>query len=344
MNILIFKLSALGDVLRTTSLLRPLRAKFPDARITWVTAKPALPLLEGNPLVAESMAWGPEAKQRLTGRTFELVLSLEEDEGICRLVAEGMTARKVIGVVWNGRGLAYTPESAPYYAMSLLNRDADGGLTAANALKKANAKTYVELWCGIIGLPRLSADEERPMVALTDADRTAAPARKRPLIGLNPSAGNRWPAKRLSPLRAGALCRALKARFGGPALLLGGPDEAEYAAAALKEAGPSAVDAGTGHSLRGFAAILESCDAVVTADSLAFHIANAVRTPAAVFVGPTSSSELDLFGTGILLTPSEECRDFYKARCTLDVSCIDRIPDETFCRAVERLLMMKARA
>lgn len=345
MDILIFKLSALGDVLRTTSLLRPLLARYPKAKLTWVTSQAALPLLENNPYLAEFLAWGPETKKLLSGRKIDLVLSLEEDEGIARLITQSLTARDVVGVVWTGRGLAYSPSSAPYYDMSLLNRDPDGGLTNANRLKKANQKTYLELWATILGLPALDQEALRPVLRLQDSDRAAAktvlgslPELKRPLIGFNPSAGNRWPAKRLTALRAGALSRGLMNRFGAPVLLLGGPDEADYAATALREAGPAALEAGTGHSLREFAAILEACDAVLTADSLAFHLANAVGTPAAVFVGPTSVAELDVFGPGVRLAPAQECQDFYKAKCTLEQSCIDRIPDDRYAAAVERLL------
>ena len=45
-RILIVKLGATGDVLRTTALLEPLRRAEPEASITWITAPSAVPLLE----------------------------------------------------------------------------------------------------------------------------------------------------------------------------------------------------------------------------------------------------------------------------------------------------------
>ena len=41
--------SALGDVVLATSVLEPLRRRFPDARIEWVTDALYAPLLEGLP-------------------------------------------------------------------------------------------------------------------------------------------------------------------------------------------------------------------------------------------------------------------------------------------------------
>ena len=49
MDILIVKLGALGDVLRTTTLARRLKAAHGGAQIQWLTSRAALPLLERNP-------------------------------------------------------------------------------------------------------------------------------------------------------------------------------------------------------------------------------------------------------------------------------------------------------
>ena len=51
MNLLIIKLGAMGDVLRMTSILKPLKERYKDAKITWVTKKSSEDLLRGNPHV-----------------------------------------------------------------------------------------------------------------------------------------------------------------------------------------------------------------------------------------------------------------------------------------------------
>jgi heptosyltransferase-2 len=55
-KILIIKLDALGDVLRTTSILPALIKKYPNSGITWITRKNALPLLEKNSYIFRKCA------------------------------------------------------------------------------------------------------------------------------------------------------------------------------------------------------------------------------------------------------------------------------------------------
>ena len=49
MKILIIKPSSLGDVVQAMPVLRLLRLRYPDARITWWLAENLLPLLEDDP-------------------------------------------------------------------------------------------------------------------------------------------------------------------------------------------------------------------------------------------------------------------------------------------------------
>lgn len=53
MHILMIRLSALGDILRTLPALRELRRAFPEARITWLAQDMARPLLDPHPEVDE---------------------------------------------------------------------------------------------------------------------------------------------------------------------------------------------------------------------------------------------------------------------------------------------------
>ena len=51
-SILVIRYSALGDVVLATSVLEPLRERYPQARIEWVTDPLYAPLLEGLPELA----------------------------------------------------------------------------------------------------------------------------------------------------------------------------------------------------------------------------------------------------------------------------------------------------
>src|SRR5207247_7317439 len=76
-RILIVKLDAMGDVLRSTALLPALAEAHPRAAITWITRKESVPLLQRNPYVAEVLELGPEAIVHLQTRAFDRVINLD---------------------------------------------------------------------------------------------------------------------------------------------------------------------------------------------------------------------------------------------------------------------------
>lgn len=84
-----------------------------------------------------------------------------------------------------------------------------------------------------------------------------------------------------------------------------------------------------GAAIKEFAAMIELADLVVTADSLALHIATALSRPAVVFVGPTSPWELDLYGRGEVVSADVPCLACYRRECDQAVTCMERLAPET---------------
>ena len=50
-RILVIKLAALGDVLRTTAILPGIKEQFPNSYVVWLTLENSVDLLKGNPPV-----------------------------------------------------------------------------------------------------------------------------------------------------------------------------------------------------------------------------------------------------------------------------------------------------
>lgn len=336
MSILIVKRAALGDVVRATSLLDPLRRRWPGARLAWVTGPKAAPLLEGLGVEVVTL----EQAAALPARSFQLVLSLEEDAACARLAAR-VCAGELVGVVERAGALGYTASSEPYYGMSLLRPAEAGGKAAADALKAANGVSWARLWCGVLGLDPGPCPV--PALALGEAEladgraRAAGLARGAPLVGFSPWAAPDWPAKSLSPLAAAAAARAMAASGARVALLAGPEQAAMRAEAAALAAHPDVLDGGPADALRGYAALLAACDAVVSVDTLAGHLAAAAGVPCAVFAGPTAAAELDLGPQGFAVT-APGCACFYRAACARPPSCLERLPPAAYAEAAARLL------
>lgn len=346
----IIKRGALGDVLRTTALLHPLRQLYPTATVIWITSRQALPLLRDNPAIDRVVVYHPRRVRWLRQALFDLVVSMDDEPTACRL-AIALKARTLVGAYRHQQGQdVYTSSSAPWFRMGLLNRDADGGVRTANRLKLANDKTYLRIWLEILGAPDPERAEGRePILTLSlrehrYAERFVAGHRIDPgrgLVGLNPGAGRRWEAKQLSVERAAALARLLREQLGVMTLLLGGPAEQQRNRRILELAKGAAIDGGVTNSLREFAALIGLCRVLVTSDSLALHIGTALKKPVVALFGPTAPQEIELYGRGTKFIPRPSCRCLYQKVCRFRRSCIDRIELPEVARSVAMWLNRK---
>lgn len=311
-EILILKTAALGDVLRTTSILPGLVARYPGARVAWVTAPSARPLVERHRLVSEVIEFDPRAVgaaermlERWKERRFAWVISLDDEEPLCR-IASGVASAWLSGAYLDAIGKrTYSDDVEPWFGMGLL---AKAGKAAADRRKIENQRTHPEILATMLGLapgkPELPLDPAEVRWAAEFATRVGL-AGHGPVIGLNTGAGSRWKTKELRIEELEAVVATLGKRYDQRAtfVLLGGRDEASRNAeiarrlAALSPA-PRLIDAGVDHSLARFAAIVARLDFLLTSDSLAMHVAIARDVPLVVFFAPTSAAEIELYGLG----------------------------------------------
>lgn len=320
-RILIIKTGALGDVLRTTSILPGLHARHPGCAVTWVTAAAARPLVEHHPLVASVETFPDDDERRralasvLSATPWDQVISLDDEEALCRLAAS-VPCERLAGATLAADGrCVYTDDVAEWFDMGLISRH---GKAEADRRKVANRRSHPAIYADMLGIAPGQPELPVPASELSWAQREVQRwgiAGARPLLGLNTGAGGRWPSKGLDVDRVAALVADLAAEFAGAAfLLLGGPDERERQrdladACARAATAARVIDAGTDHPLLRFAALVSQCDLLVTSDSLALHVAIARRRGIVAFFAPTSAAEIELFGLGekVVSTAADYC-------------------------------------
>ncbi len=272
-SILVIRYSALGDVVLATSVIEPLRARFPGARIEWLTSAPYAPLLRDLPGISAVHVLGREGDvgpaavaARLWGR-FDLAIDLQNK------VKSALIARAAAG-----RRIAFRRRTAGQALRSLLGSDPPLVRAHATALyAEALAPLGVE---GVGPLQIHLSPQARALAA--DALRGV----EEPAVALAP--GARWATKRWPAERFAAVGDALAAD-GFRIVLAGGPDDrdafAAYHAAARAQVSadlsPLPVDA--------LAAAIARVQLLVACDSGPVHLATAVRTPALALFGPTSA-------------------------------------------------------
>lgn len=324
-RVLVVKTGALGDVLRSTALLAALERRHPaGVSVTWLTARGARPLLEGlvrGGELAELLDTGSADAAALEGLTRELaargfdrVLSLDDEEPLCRLAsAVAGEPGRITGACLDADGArTYTDDAAPWFDMGLLSRFGKG---RADELKVANRRSHPDLLAEVVGAPLAPGQEpDAPRLRLDPGALAAAAARLPeggPRLGLNTGAGGRWTSKALPEERVVALAEELVARHPGARLvLLGGPEEADRNARLAEACAHLPLwDAGTDNDLEAFGALVAGLDLVVTSDSLALHLAVASRVPVVAFFAPTSAAEIELYGRGekVASTAQDAC-------------------------------------
>jgi hypothetical protein len=176
MKILILKLNATGDVVRTTPLLRCLKGD-----ITWITARNNIVLLDRLAGNLRSVCW--EDRETVRGEDYDLVINLEDEAELAAFV-KGVRHKQLFGAYLNGSdALSYTEDSRRWFDMSLISLY---GKQKADALKFQNRQTYQELIFQGLGLRFAGEKYVLPEPFYTDlsGDVTIAPV-----------AGAVWPMK-----------------------------------------------------------------------------------------------------------------------------------------------------
>ncbi len=293
-RILVLKFGALGDVVRTSYLLPGLHARFgPGASVTWITAPAALPILRFNPCVSELISSDrckdPAVVSALGASPFEWVLSLDDEIESCGLATQ-VAAKRISGAFMASDEIHYTEDTRPWFDMGLISRF---GKTRADELKLKNERSHTTIFADM-----LEVAIERPTFFNNPASETLArtmlQSLPRPIVGLNLSAGRRWPGKSLRVDEAIGLIDGLDG-IGATCLLLGGRDDAAYLdAIAAKRSLPMIRDL----ALDEFAGVIRGLDLLITSDTLALHLAIAQDVPNLSYYAPTSAAEIDTFGTG----------------------------------------------
>jgi len=320
-KVLIVKLDAMGDVLRTTAILPALHQKYPGLQLTWVTRERSRALLEGNPHVHRVLAVENNYLEALLAETFDVGIGLDADELSAKILALAKCGEKLGFVAGRfGQAEIASPEASLWWHMGVNDR-----------LKQANRRTYQDLMYEICRLPGPVALPELPG-KLLDADwlrkrrsqLNIAPGLR--LIGLNTGGGGRWQCKKWTVAGYVELIRRLRIQLPETALLLyGGPEEVEFNSAILAKTPEGLIDLGCDNSVREFVSLVSLADVFFTPDSLGFHMAVALQKRTVVLVGPTSPWELDVYGRGEVLTADPTCAACYRGRCERKPTCMETL-------------------
>lgn len=312
LRILIIKLGAAGDVIRTTPLVTRLKAAYPGAEITWLTLSPEFVPSS----VDKVLSFDLKSIVYLLGTRFDILYNLDKDPQAAALTAMIQSGQK------RGFGLhADTGKCAP-----LDNAARHKWLTGLfDDVSRVNTKSYPEEIFEICGFE--FAGEE---YLLDLKERSWDIAEERPLIGLNTGCGSRWTTRLWADGKWIALARMLKTQGYG-VMFLGGPEEDEKNRNLSWKAGVSYPGC---FPMKDFVSLVNQCDLVVTGVTMAMHIAIGLKKKIVLFNNIFNKNEFELYGLGEVIEPDVECKGCYKQKC--ETNCMELIDPASVFEAVTR--------
>ncbi|OQX70970.1 MAG: hypothetical protein B6D62_03085 [Candidatus Cloacimonas sp. 4484_275] len=316
-KILIIKLGAAGDVIRTTPVLRKLREVFPDAEITWLTQ---YPIFVPQKYVNNILAWNLENILWLQSRRFDFLFNLDKDREALGL-ANIISARTKKGFLPDDFGkCAPADNNAEHKWLTGIYDD----------VSRQNKKSYPEEIFEIFGF---SYNREKYILELPPAKPEFDLPDTEKIIGLNTGCGTRWLTRLWGEKNWIELSNMLSEKGFIP-LLLGGPVEDEMNRKIAQNS--PACYLGT-FKIEDFLHLVNRCSAVVTSVTMAMHIALALEKKLVLLNNIFNKNEFELFGLGKILEPEgKNCLGCYRNTCPKE--CMSTISPQLVFDTIQELL------
>ncbi|OGW71620.1 MAG: hypothetical protein A2047_00345 [Omnitrophica bacterium GWA2_41_15] len=333
-KILIIKLASAGDVLRTTTLLSGLKKKYPYSHITWIVEELALELLEGNDSINRILVYSKKSVLLLNGEEFDIVISLDKAIEAASLAMSVRASEKYgFGLDKKGKLCPLNKEASYSYLLGI-----DDELKFFK-----NKKTYQEL---IFETAKLNYQNNPYELKLDKKHIDFADSffKKNGLdkddivIGINTGAGRVFANKNLGKNRLVSLIELLCKELNVKIILLGGPFEKDIHKYIRKAMDGKVIDSGCDNSLKEFTALINNCGLIIAADTLAMHMAIALKKPVVALFGPTCAQEIDLYNLGSKIITEAKCAPCYKNKCDKKQTCMDKISMEKVVESVKELM------
>jgi len=340
LNILVIKMSAVGDVILATASLKAIRRKYPKAKICCLVGKEARIVLQKCPYINELIVvdlqhkekgfWGAcKFSRRLREYRFDIVVDLQNNFK-SHLWAFLSFARESYG--YNNGKLGFLLTNTVKVPDNKLSPVAHQFQTLKMLGIPYREDAFLELW--------LSESDKKSAQQLLAAEWLAENSQ---VVGVNVSASDKWKTKNWPLEHIARLCDMLAGQ-NIRVVLTGMEKDREAARHLLTMAKSKPVNLVGKTDLMELAAVIKRCQVYVTPDSAPMHIAAAMRTPFIAFFGPTASQRhLPPARSFVVMERQLACAPCYSPTCKIMTHvCMREIMPDDVVRQVNRLMKENA--
>lgn len=333
MNILIVKLSAIGDVIHTLPALNAIRKHYPDAYITWLVEEDAAPLVENHEaldrvLVSKRKRWMKALRSAsflstikeisgfikvLRDTHYDIILDFQAllKSGILIALARG---RRKIGF---GKGLEHME-----YSYIFLNERIPAVDMEIHALSRGM------LLIESLGVPGKTIEYKLPV---TDSEYDMADELLRQggvkdgaqVVAINPVAkwGTKlWPAERFAHV-----ADKIIEQYDKEIVFSGAPEDRSFIDQIISNMENRSINLAGKSTLTVLAALYEKSELVISTDTGPMHLAVAVRTPVVALFGPTAPWRTGPYGSlNNVVRVEMACSPCFKRTCET-IECMHQI-------------------
>jgi len=343
MEILIVKLSAIGDVVHTLPALNVLNHGFPESKITWLVEEKAYDIIKDHPylkkvIVSKRKRWLKNLKKpSLWYFTLKEVISfvreLRSQEYDLIIDFQGLLKSGLLIFLSRGKrkaGYDKTRELSHLF----LNEKVPAYPKDKHAVER-NTNLVKYLGAGVDGRTGfkifISEENKRNIELLFSANELKT---SRPLIVINSQAT--WPTKLWQPLKVAKLSDRLKENYGAQIIFTGGEGDYFPNKDILSLMKYTAVNCSGKTSLKELAYLLSLSDLMITMDSGPMHIASAMGTPTVAIFGPTAPWRTGPYcNNAIVIRNQLSCSPCFKRICDSRI-CMEGISVEEVLEAVDK--------
>jgi len=345
-NILIVKLSAIGDVIHTLPALNAIRKHYPHASITWLVEEDAAALVQGHKaldrvLVSKRKSWLKALRglsflntikevygfiKALRDTRYDMILDFQAllKSGILIAIARG---RRKIGF---GKGLEHMEHSYIFLneripAVDMEIHALSRGMMLLNAV--GILTNEVEYKLPVSDHDRKKIDELMKRHGLNGF---------KSFVAINPVA--KWETKLWPNKKFAELADTLIDRYNIKIVFTGGIKDYSIIKAITSSMKGRAINFAGKTTLTELAALYEKAALVISTDTGPMHLAAAVETPVVALFGPTAPWRTGPYGADHQVISAElECSPCFKRRCeTMD--CMDQISINQVLKSVQKVL------
>ncbi|MEM4260711.1 MAG: glycosyltransferase family 9 protein [Candidatus Woesearchaeota archaeon] len=317
-KILIIKLGAIGDVIRTTPLLHRIKKVYPHHSIWWLTLSPEVV----PSIVDEILPFNLESVLILENTEFDWLINLDKDSYACALASKIHSKKKSGFQLQDGKPSPINDFAKHKFITGLFDN-----------VNKENKKNYLE---EIFEICELEYQKEEYILDKPQDIDFQIKNDNKIIVGLNTGCGGRWTSRLWKEEYWAELIQLLQKNNFYP-ILLGGQQENEKNQRLSKITGcfyPGYFP------LKEFFSLVNSCDIIVTAVTMALHIAIGLKKKVVLINNIFNPNEFELFDRGVIIEPKKPCKCFFSPECkNKDYFCLDSLkPSEILNTIIKNIL------